>query len=243
MSLCVAEVVEVVPEQGGVRVRFKDLVHSGFGSYDFVRVLQTRMSEKNGACLWLPEVGEFGVVGCLEGGYYIWLGSLPYLNKNQVDPADGIYYMRHQSGIVVQIRKSGDFEVSHPSGFRITVSKEAGALPELEATSDTECLGDTGPPVLEINHPSGAIVSLDADGNGEFKGFKTVTFQEGDKRFAMEGLFDYVKETLVAWATDHTHTSVSPGSPTSAPIETLDDPVLDDTCSPDTFLGPQGGEE
>ena len=109
-----AVVVEVMPELPGVRVRFKDLVRSGFAQYDFARVLMPRMSPLGGASAWLPEVDEFGLVAELDGGYFVWLGSLPFLDKNQIDPTPGIAYLRHQSGVVVQARQNGDLEVAHP---------------------------------------------------------------------------------------------------------------------------------
>jgi hypothetical protein len=159
-----ATVVELIPDRGGVRVLFRDLVRSGFGASDFVRVLQPRMHDTGGACLWLPEVGEYGVVAPLGDGF-VWVGSLAFQNANQVDPSPGIFYVRHQSGTVIQIRGNGDFEAAHPSGARITLSKAGGALPELKATSKPMVGGDPGDPVVEISHPSGAMVAISSGGD------------------------------------------------------------------------------
>jgi len=230
-----AEVVEVLKDWPGLRVRFRDLVPSGDAAQSFVRVLCPRMSEKGGAAAWMPEVGEMGLVTEIFGGYFVWLGSMAMLDKNQFDLTAGLAFLRHQSGLTIQIREKGDFEILHPSGFRITIGKEAGALPALEKTS-TPTTGDTTAPVLEVIHPSGATFSVDGDGNGVVKGFASLVFQEGSKRFAMEGLFDYVK-SMATWIRAHTHISSGAGVPNSPPS----DPVLADTCSPDTFLGPQGG--
>ena len=238
--IAVAEVTEVLKDAPGLRCRFRDLVGSGTAASDFVRVLCPRMHTTGGASAWLPEVGELGVVVQTWDGTWIWLGSLPYLNAHQFDMTPGLAYLRHPSGLVVQVREGGDFELAHPSGLRITIAKEAGALPALKATS-SPTTGDTAAPVVEVVHPSGATVEIDPEGNGKVRGFASLVFQDGEKRFSMEGLFDYLKDTLVSWAKSHTHTSASSGSPTSAPIQSLTDPAKDSCCSPASFKGPQGG--
>lgn len=158
-----AVVTEVLPRVAGVRVRFRDLVPTGFALNDYVLVLQPRMSDSGGALLWLPEVGEHGVVARLTGGVYVWLGSLPFLDKNQVDPARDLYLLRHQSGVTAQIRRNGDFEIAHPSGFRITVGHSSAALPVPQRTSNVDALGG-GVPTLQIAHPAGASFTINEDG-------------------------------------------------------------------------------
>lgn len=231
-----AEVIEVLPRVGGVRVRYRDLVQSGRG--DFVRVLQGRMHSTGGAALWLPEEGELGVVGDVSGLFQVWMGSLPYQDASQVDPSPGILYVRHQSGLEIQVRKEGDFQLSHPSGFRLTVAQAAGALPGLKATSLPASSGDVGAPVLEIVHPSGAMVSIDRDGNGKIEGFQSLALQGGSKRFAMEGLADWIQGALGDWLKAHAH-PVSGGS-TLAP--STPPPVLakDKALTPSSLVGPQG---
>ncbi len=223
----IAEVVEVLPKQGGVRVRFRDLVRSGFAAEDFVRVLRPRMHTTGGASSWLPEKGELGAVGEVYGGHFLWMGSLPFLDENQVDPTEGLAFLRHESGVVVQVRPTGEMELSHPSGMRLTIAKAAGALPALQATSSPK-VGDTTPPVVELVHPSGAAVSIDADGNGKLHGFASLGFQDGTKRFCMED--------LLTWIEGHVHTSASAGTPTSAPTTTPPASSL----SPASFTGPTG---
>jgi len=159
-----ALVTEVLPKVAGIRVRFRDLVPSGFGANDYVRVLCRRMSPQGGADLELPEVGEHGVVGQMNGGTCVWLGASPFLNKNQVDPTPGISYHRHRSGVVSQVRDTGEFEIAHPSGLRITASIGGGPLPALQATSaPMNTVGQV--PTLNISSPAGASVSIDPAGN------------------------------------------------------------------------------
>jgi hypothetical protein len=158
-----ALVTEVLPQVAGVRVRFRDLVPSGFGINDYVRVLSGRMSKGGGASLCLPEVGDHGIVGMLSGGTCVWLGSSPFLDQNQVDPTPGLAFFRHRSGLTLQARDNGDCEVAHPSGFRITIGVAAGAMPSLERTSKVAPLGGEVPH-LEIIHPSGAKLTIDASG-------------------------------------------------------------------------------
>lgn len=234
-----AVVTEVMPAIPGLRVRFKDLAPSGFAQYDFVRILATRSSPTGGASGWLPEVDELGVVGELEGGYLVWLGSLPYLDKNQVDPTPGLAFWKHQSGVVLQVRENGDTELSHPSGLKFTLSRDGAPLPALQASSQPPA-ADAVAPVLTIAFPSGAEVKVDADGNAVLHQFASMAFQDGTHRFSMDGLFDYVKNTLAALFKTHTHTSAAAGSPTSAPIQTLADPVDSSCLSPASFKGPQG---
>jgi phage baseplate assembly protein gpV len=169
MNVFEAEVTEVLPKVAGVRVRFRDLVPSGFGMNDYVLVLNSRMSDKGGASLWLPEVGEHGLVVKLSGGICVWLGSLPYLDKNQVDPTPNIAYFRHPSGVTAQARDNGDLEILHPSGFRVTVSASGGAMPTLQKTSQADSHGGASP-MLMISHPGGASASIDQGGNVKVEG-------------------------------------------------------------------------
>ena len=230
--LYLARVTERLPERGGVAVEFMDLVEAGRSSNDFARVVQARMSKSGGAALWLPEVGELGAVGMTFQGYYLWLGSIPYQDANQVDPSPDIAYLRHQSGVVCQIRANGDTEILHPSGARLTFSKEAGAMDALEATSQPGMIGDTAAPVVELSHPSGGSIKIDGGGAATLSGFTSIIFQDGDKRFCME--------TLVEKFNTHTHLyAPGPGSPTDTAVPTT--PLSkDDVCSPSTFKGPEG---
>ena len=159
-----AVVTEVLPKVGGVRVRFRDLVPSGFGINDYVRVLCKRMSAQGGAALDLPEPGEHGVVGRMAGGTCVWLGATPFLDQNQVDPTEGIAYYRHRSGVVFQERDNGDFEIAHPSGLRFTVSADGAALPSLQATSKPLPRGG-GVPTVILSHPSGTQIIITPDGS------------------------------------------------------------------------------
>lgn len=172
MNLSYVKVVEVLPDRGGVRVQFSDLVYSGASQNDFVRVLQSRMSPSGGASLFLPEVGEFGVVAETVGGNLFWMGSLPFLDANQIDPTPGIAYWRHQSGLTMQARLNGDFEVLHPSNLRITVGSEGGPLPPLLRSGPITSQG--GPvPSIEVDHPSGFNLMIGQD--GQF----SITFPSG----------------------------------------------------------------
>ena len=164
-----ATVIKVLPKVGGVRVRFRDLVPSGVGVNDFVRVLQRRMSKGGGATLDLPEEGEHGIVGMMAGGTYVWLGSTPLLDGNQVDPTPGLAFYRHRSGLTVQARDNGDFELLHPSGCRLTLGVSAGPLPALQKTSRTYPTGGETP-ILEIAHPSGTTLTIDASGKVKVTG-------------------------------------------------------------------------
>jgi hypothetical protein len=169
MNVFEAVVTKVLPEVAGVRVRFRDLVPSGFGMNDYALVLNARMSSKGGASLWLPEVEEHGLVAQLTGGIYVWLGSLPFLDKNQVDPTPNIAYMRHASGVTAQVRDNGDFEILHPSGFRITVSASGGAMPALQRSAQVDSHGGASPKLI-ISHPSGALFSIDQGGDVKVEG-------------------------------------------------------------------------
>jgi hypothetical protein len=229
MSMHFAMVLEQVPERGGVKVRFTDMVESGFAQNDFVRVLCARSSKGGGASQWLPEVGELGVVGVLFNSFYVWVGSLPFQDQNQIDATTDLAFLRHQSGVQTQVRGNGDVEVLHPSGARITISQEAGALPDLQATSQPATRGNTSAPVIELSHPAGGAIQIDAEGNLVINGFESVTFQDGAARFVMDALVDSFN--------NHLHTTTTPGNPTSVPTVPL---VKDDVCSPNTFKGPVG---
>ena len=159
-----AKVVEVLPDKGGVRVQFTDLVYSGAAQNDFVRVLQSRMSLRGGASCWLPEMGELGIVAQTAGGNLFWLGSIPFQDGSQIDPTPGISFTRHQSGLTLQSRENGDCELLHPSGMRITMSSETGPLPPLLRTTIPIVQG--GPiPGLEVDHPSGFSLRLGTEGD------------------------------------------------------------------------------
>jgi hypothetical protein len=225
-------VIDVLPKKCGVQVQFMDLVEAGSSANDFVRVLQPRMSKGGGAALWLPEIGDLGMVGVDFQGYYVWIGSLPYQDVNQVDSTKDICYLRHQSGCVLQIRPNGDTEILHSSGSRFTIGKNSGALPVLQASSQPGKIGDTEAPNIEISHSSGASIKIDNDGAVTISGCASVTFQEGDKRFCME--------TLVEKFNTHTHLySPGPSSPVDTAVPTVP-LVKNEVCSPSTFQGPEG---
>jgi hypothetical protein len=219
----------VLPARGGVRVRFQDMVRSGFAPSDFVRVLQRQMSPLGAASLWLPCKGTTGVVGILDGGTYVWLGALPYLNANQVDPSPDVLYVRHQSGTTVQVRQNGDMEVLHPSGTRLTMSQDGAALPALQNTSNPQTAGNSSAPVVQLAHASGALLQIDAEGHGVLQGFASLAFQGGSAQFCMDALVD--------WLNAHTHGNGNLGSPTTGPVVPA---VKATVCSPTTFTGPVG---
>ena len=176
MEVFEAVVTEVLPKVAGVRVRFRDLVPSGFGMNDYALVLNARMSTTGGASLWLPEKGEHGLVVKLTGGVYVWMGSLPFLDQNQIDPTPNIAYLRHPSGVTAQIRDNGDFEILHPSGFRFTVSTDGAAMPELQHSARVDTHGGEVP-VMTISHPSGGSATMDKDGNVTVVGESEITFR------------------------------------------------------------------
>lgn len=240
-GMWMAVVTELLPEVAGVRVRFEDLVLSGFAENDYVRVLQPRMSPSGGAAIWLPEVGELGIVALLDGGAYVWMGSLPFQDANQAPATPGILYVRHQSGASIQVLSNGDLQVRHPSGARVTIAQEAGEIPEPNVSGQPVIGGVTSAPVMQVSHPSGAMVEVDAGGNGKIHGFASLVFQDGEGRFAMDSLVTGWLTDLTTWAKAHTHTSSSPGYPTSAPVQAgqLAAPKVDATCSPETFKGPR----
>jgi hypothetical protein len=192
-------------------------------------VLCRRMHPNGGAEVELPQVGELGVVAILPNGLSVWLGSLPYQNENQVDPTEGIFYHRHASGTTIQIRPNGDYQVSHPSGARLTLAQEDGPIGDPQASSRRDVAGNTSPPKLAAT----GFVDVTLHGNGEGKldvsGFDSVQFQGGSHRFVMDGLLDAFN--------NHTHGNGNNGSPTTAPNAPLQ---ADSVCSPAKFQGPQG---
>lgn len=157
-----AVVTKVLPERYGVLVRFS----GGMATYDmgdensmFVRVLTRRAHPAGGAVVDLPQVGELGLVVDLEDGHQIWMGSIHWEDTNWVDPTINLLMERHTSGVVSQIRKNGDMQLSHPSGLRVTIAEAQGALPDLQREGDA-ALPPKGPCVVEIEHPSGTTIQI-----------------------------------------------------------------------------------
>jgi len=172
-TLNVAKVYKVLPAKHGVLVAFRDGSYSLDGNTTFVRVLAKRAHPVFGASVLLPEVGEQGIVAELDGGMLVWLGSLHYQDGNQIDPTVGLELDIHTSGVVRQTGENGDFEVLHPSGFRMTVSQDGYAMSAPAKTSS----GPTplaAPPYAVLSHPAGGELSIDPDGNLALAGFASL---------------------------------------------------------------------
>lgn len=242
-----AVVTKVLPERYGVLVRFSNGVQTydnGENNSLFVRVLCRRAHASGGAEVDLPQVGELGIVADLEDGHQVWLGSIHWQDTNWVDPTPDVKIDRHTSGVRTQIRRNGNMQLDHPSGLRITVAEEQGALSDLQRIGDA-AIPPVGPCDMELEHPSGldvhvdsdgaltmvfpsgGSISVDTDGKLEMKGFSQVNLQDANARFCMEDLYTWVKT--------HKHTGVQSGSsvtgaPQSAPP--------DSSLSPSTLKGP-----
>lgn len=168
-----ARVWKVLPERHGVLVVFRDGTFTAEGDATFVRVLAKRAHPVFGASICLPEEGEQGVVAELDGGLLVWLGGVHYREANQVDPTLCQDADIHTSGVIRRTGPNGDFEVLHPSGFRMTISQDGNAMAPLQRTS-------SGPAALAPNphatlsHPSGGYVTIDPDGNLDLGGFASL---------------------------------------------------------------------
>lgn len=249
MMFHLATVYEVLPEKHGVLVTFRDLSATydvGLFESGFVRVAADRAHPTGGASVRLPEIGELGVVLELEGGLLVWLCSLHWQDHHQIDPDPDLELHRHPSGILQRIRRNGDAEWRHPSGFRITVSQDGKALPKPRRKGEG-FEPDAKVPHLVLEHPSAGVLRFTPDGDvilehpsggkatlspkGELAlgGFKSIGFEAAAQRFVMEPLLDWLKA--------HTHTSGSSGSPTSPPCE-AGSLTPDSHCTPETFKGP-----
>ncbi|MBI3131479.1 MAG: hypothetical protein HYZ13_09150 [Acidobacteria bacterium] len=249
MSFHLATVYEVLPEKHGVLVAFRDLS----AAYDvgrlesgFVRVAAERAHPTGGAAVRLPEVGELGVVLELDGGFLVWLCSLHWQDHHQIDPDPDLELHRHPSGVLRRIRANGDTEWLHPSGVRVTVSRDGqplskpkrkgegfepdGTVPHLVMAHPAVGILRLSPEgEIALEHASGGTINVSAEGNLRFQGFASTGFEAAAKRFVMEPLLDWLKA--------HTHASAAPGSPTSTPLQAGD--LRPDThCTPDTFKGP-----
>lgn len=249
MILHLATVYQVLTEKHGVLVTFRDLsatLDVGLYEQGFVRVGASRAHPTGGASISLPEVGELGVVLELEGGLLVWLCALHWQDHHQIDPEPDLEQHRHPSGVLRRIRGNGDAEWRHPSGLRLTVSRDGEALPppkrkgegfEPDARLPHLVLEHPAAGTLHLTpegevafeHPAGGKIRLSKDGDLTFEGFGSTGFQEAARRFVMEPLLDWLKT--------HTHTSTAPGAPTSPPIQ-AHSLTPDDYCTPDTFKGP-----
>jgi hypothetical protein len=168
-----AIVRKVLPERHGVLVSFNSGVQSTYTGDDaghFVRVLARRAHPNGGAEVCLPEVGELGFVIEMDDLHHIWMGSLHWQGDNQVDPTPMLEASRHTSGIQVQRRGNGDMQLDHPSGLRITLAGQSGALPSLERTGAPGWQPPKGPCVMEIEHPSGTTITVTEGGSVKVKG-------------------------------------------------------------------------
>lgn len=257
-----AVVTDQLPDRGGVLVRFLDGFQMPGGAaedFGWVRVLQPQAHPAGAARVCLPEPGETGIVLVLPKGMHVWLGSMHWQNSNRIDGESGFFLDRLPNGVQTQARLDGAaWQWEHPSGLRVTVTKDGVAMPAPARHGDgaevspgevgVEVAHPKGPTLrikpdgaMEVATMGGGLLQVDADGNLDASGFASVTFQAGSKRFAMEGFFDWVKDTLVTWTKAHTHTSASSGSPTSPPIQagSLAAPTQAACLSPTTFKGPQ----
>ena len=254
--LHLASVYKVLPQKHGVLVSFRDGSYSVETERTFCRVLAARAHPLHGSSVQLPEVGEQGIVAELDGGFLVWMGGIHYQSGNQIDPTPGMDLDIHDSGVIRRTLANGDFEVSHPSGARATVSQDGKAMPAPARTSSGAA--PTAPaPHMALSHPAGGELHIDPAGNLTISGFKSValtspgggsiaisaagaltvggfssmTFQKGTAQFVMA--------TILPWLATHTHAVTALGSPTGVPAQA---PALTPAlvCSPATFLGPVG---
>ena len=169
----IAKVYKVLPSLHGVLVVFRDGAYNMEGSTTFARVLARRAHPVFGATTLLPEVGEQGLVVEIEGGMLIWVGSMHYQDGNQIADTAGLDLDIHTSGVVRQTGANGDFEVLHPSGFRMTVSQDGYAMDAPDPTSSGPA-AQAGPPAVVISHPSGWEFASDPDGNVSLAGVSSL---------------------------------------------------------------------
>jgi len=255
-TLQLAQVFKQLPAQGGVLVVFRDASHSVETPTTFCRVLSKRAHPVYGASQDLPEEGELGVVAELAGGFLVWIGGLPYQDANQVDPTVGLAMDIHTSGVIRRTMANGDFETTHPSGLRFTVSQDGEALPDPLHSSKTNAPSVEAPHV-NLVHPAGGELHLDPDGNLTMQGFKSFTFNlpgggqlavDDDGNLVLDGLESvkfqtgsnrFVMDTILAWLSSHTHGNGNNGASTAKPNEAsgLTPAAM---CSPAKFTGPQG---
>ncbi|HWQ07803.1 MAG TPA: hypothetical protein VN436_01800 [Holophaga sp.] len=169
-----AIVTKVLPAKHGVLVSYRNAVEHLQGTDDgsdvqsFVRVLERRAHSYGGSTLNLPEVGEMGLVAMVEPGLSVWMGSLPWEDTNQMDSRSGLAAWHHSSGTEVLCTEAGDMQLTHPSGFRITIAAlDGGAIPVLQGTSPADKVRGAGgdDPHMVIYHPSGWTAHLDDEGN------------------------------------------------------------------------------
>lgn len=209
-----ARVIERFPDKGGVRVLFRDASATGKQANHFVRVLQRRAHPSLGSSVELPAEGELGLLAELSGLGYVWLGSVHMQDQNQIDGTDGLFFWRHDSGVQIQVRPDGSFQLDHPSGTKLAFGPSDADLPALKATSKV-APGTAPDPWVRLTHSSGLSFKVSPSGDLTITGLGSVSIGDSNlKRLVMEPLLD--------WLASHTHTSASAGSPTSTPIQALD---------------------
>ena len=241
-----AIVYEQLPARHGVNVVFRD----GTSSYDtgihdpvFCRVGARRAHNVYGTDNELPKEGELGCVLELDGGFLLWVCSLDFQDSNQIDP-DVMAMRRFDSGTLKRMWVNGDQEYLHPSGLRLTISKDGKAFPEPKRKGTPKAFTAAVPTVqldhptmgtltlnadgsVLLNHSSGGTLTITKDGEMRFENWAKMLFQTALKRFVMEPLYD--------WAKTHTHSGVQSGGATSGPPQV---PPPTNSLSPDTFKGP-----
>ena len=163
-AMHLARVYQVLPDQHGVLVVFRDGSFSVAGDTTFCRVLAKRAHPLNGSSVLLPEVGEQGIVAELDGGFMVWMGGIHYQTNNQVDPDEGLDLDIHTSGVIRRTTAEGDVEFLHPSGLRVSVAQTLGGLPP------PQFVGNANPPsapipYVEFDHPSGLNIQIAPDGS------------------------------------------------------------------------------
>ena len=161
-----AVVTKQLPDRHGVLVRHPNgaaTFDSGDDSGSFVRVLARRAHPSGGSEIDLPQEGELGVAMELDDGHLVWFGSIHWQDANQIDPTPNLSMDRHTSGVTVQKRQNGDTQFDHPSGLRITVAAQEGALPAPKRKG-SGWTPPKGPCVVEIAHPSGTTISISEGG-------------------------------------------------------------------------------
>lgn len=162
----IVQVVEVLPERHGVRVLFRDGLTSPDLGKDapggWARVMVPRAHPLHASEVSLPRVGEHGVV-IEEEDFFVWLGAIHWQDHNQIDPTDSLHLRRDDAGSLWRAMEDGTLEWLHPSGLRMTLSKDGSPLPDPARTG--EGMPKRAPvPTMEFEHPSGAKIRITPGG-------------------------------------------------------------------------------